>query len=303
MKFGMLGRLFALATSVLVAATAHAAEPKPMVGKVVVSSHGDVRLHTYVAPPMGWLVDTQIVEGPNGLVIFDAQLLNLCAEEVATYAASLGKPIERIVVSHGHPDHWAGLDVLKRRFPNAPVYALPAVASQIQQQGPVMLKRLGQMMGDAIAKETVSPTGVLTTGPQKIAGIEFEFREIKDAESDLQLLALMPRQKVMLAFDLVFAPHDHVFTMAPHFAHWVELLESLRAMSGYDTILIGHDAPTDRTGFDATINYLRKASELYAASPDGRAYAEGLKAAFPQRQQQSWIDFAGGVLFASKPRP
>jgi metal-dependent hydrolase (beta-lactamase superfamily II) len=80
-------------------------------GTVVVSDYPNVRIHTYVSPPDGFLVNTQIVEGETSLVIFDGQLLNVYAAEVAAYASRLGKPVEQIIVSHGHPDHWAGLEV------------------------------------------------------------------------------------------------------------------------------------------------------------------------------------------------
>jgi hypothetical protein len=43
----------------------------------------------------------------------------------------------------------------------------------------------------------------------------------------------------MVAFDLVFAPRDHAFTLAGHLDNWVTILESLKAMPGYDTIVIG----------------------------------------------------------------
>jgi glyoxylase-like metal-dependent hydrolase (beta-lactamase superfamily II) len=101
--------------------------PQPagdMKGMVVVSDYPNVRIHTYVSPPDGFLVNTHMVEGEAALVIFDGQLLNAYAAEVAAYASRLGKPVEQIIVSHGHPDHWAGLEVLAARFPTASIVAL-----------------------------------------------------------------------------------------------------------------------------------------------------------------------------------
>ena len=34
-------------------------------GTVVVSDYTNVRIHTYVSPPDGWLLNTQIIEGPR----------------------------------------------------------------------------------------------------------------------------------------------------------------------------------------------------------------------------------------------
>ena len=271
-------------------------------GKVVVSDYPNVRVHTYVSPPDGFLVNTQIVEGEASLVLFDGQLLNAYAAEVAAYASRLGKPVEQIIVSHGHPDHWAGLEVLTARFPTASIVALPGVAEQIRTGGQTMLAGLRPAFADKVAAHPTLPTGTLTVGEQTIAGVRFEFRELLDVESDVQLLALMPDQKVLLAFDLVFASRDPAFTVAGHFDHRVSILDDLKGIEGYDTILIGHDLLTDRSGFDATIAYVRKARECYAEAHDGTSYAEALKAAFPDRLQPGWVDFSGRVLFSTPRR-
>jgi hypothetical protein len=52
----------------------------------------------------------------------------------------------------------------------------------------------------------------------------------------------------------------------------------------------------------ATIAYVRKARECYAAASDGKSYAEALKAAFPDRLQPGWVDFSGRVLFSTPRR-
>ena len=139
-------------------------------------------------------------------------------------------------------------------------------------------------------------------GKQTIAGVRFEFRELLEIESDVQLLALLPDQQVLLAFDLVFAPRDHAFTVAPHFDHWISVLDALKGIEGYDTILIGHDLPTDRSAYDATMAYVRKARECYAQATSGTSYAQALKAAFPDRLQPGWVDFSGLVLFSTPRR-
>ena len=57
------------------------------------------------------------------------------------------------------------------------------------------------------------------------------------------------------------------------------ILESLKALQGYDTITIGHDAPVQRSAIDSTITYVKGAKEIHAASADAKTYSENLKAA------------------------
>ena len=270
-------------------------------GTVVVRDYPTVRIHTYVSPPDGILVNTQIIEGLEKLVLFDGQLLNTYAAEVAAYASRLGKPVEQIIVSHAHPDHWAGLEVLAAHFPSASIAALPAVIEHIRAGGETTLAAFRRAFGDLVAAHPTIPTSPLTLGRHTLAGVPFEFRELVDIESEVQLLALLPEQQVLLAFDLVFAPRDHAFTVAPPFDHWLSVLDTLKGIEGYDTILIGHDLPTDPSASEATMAYVRTARKCYATANDGASYAQALKAAFPERLQPGWVDFSGRVLF-NKPR-
>jgi hypothetical protein len=166
-------------------------------------------------------------------------------------------------------------------------------------EGPTKLVIFDGQLVNACADEAAS--GAISVGPQTFDGARLEFREYPHGESDVQLVALLPEQRVMLAFDLVFAPRDHAFTLAGHFDDWVTILETLKTMPGYDTIVIGHDTPTDPSAFEATIAYLKRAKEIHAGSKDGQSYASALKAAFPDRAQPAWVDFSGMVLYGAQP--
>ena len=76
------------------------------------------------------------------------------------------------------------------------------------------------------------------------------------------------------------------------------VLESLKALQGYDTITIGHDMPVHRSAIDSTISYVKRAKEIHAASSDAKTYSESLKAAFPDLQQAGFVDLSASYLYA-----
>jgi metallo-beta-lactamase superfamily protein len=269
-------------------------------GTVLVSQFGPVKIHSYLSPLDGFHVNTQMIEGPTAVVIFDGQLLLPYADEVASYVRGLGKPVDRIILSHAHTDHWSGLQVLTERFPDARVFALDGVADQLRARGSARLDSFRPIYGDRIATKVTIPTETITEGLQRIDGITYDFKRFVDAEADLQLAALLPEQKVLMAFDLVFSPNEHAFTVVDHFDHWMIVLESLKALQGYDTITIGHDTPVSRSAIDSTISYVKRAKEIHAASADAKTYGESLKAAFPNRQQAAWVDFSASLLYAAR---
>jgi glyoxylase-like metal-dependent hydrolase (beta-lactamase superfamily II) len=268
-------------------------------GAILVSRFGPIKIHSYLSPADGLQANTQMVEGPNAVVIFDAQLLLPYADEVASYVQTLGKPVERIILSHAHTDHWGGLQVLTERFPDARVFALDGVADQIRAGGPARLDRLRRIYGDKAATKVTVPTETITEGPQRIDGVTYDFKRFVDGESDLQLAALLPEQKVLMAFDLVFSPNQHAFTGANQFDHWMIVLESLKELQGYDTIIIGHDTPVGRSAIDSTMTYVKRAKDIHAASADAKTYSENLKAAFPDLQQAGFVDLSASYLYAA----
>jgi len=268
-------------------------------GAILASQFGPVKIHSYLSPTDGFHVNTQMIEGPTAVVIFDGQLLLPYAGEVASYVQTLGKPVDRIILSHAHTDHWSGLQALTERFPEAPLFALDGVADQIRARGQGRLDSFRPIYGDRIATKVTIPTEIITEGVQRIDGVTYDFKRFVDAESDLQLAALLPEQKVLMAFDLVFSPTEHLFTGADHFDHWMTVLEQLKALQGYDTITIGHDTPVNRSAIDITMTYVKRAKEIHAASADAKTYNESLKAAFPDLQHAEWVDLSAKLLYAS----
>jgi hypothetical protein len=269
-------------------------------GAILVRQFGPVKIHSYLSPLDGFQVNTQMIEGPTAVVIFDGQLLLPYAKEVASYVQTLGKPVERIVLSHAHTDHWSGLQVLTESFPDVPVFALNGIADQLRARGQARLDSFRPIYGDRIATKVTVPMEIIAEGAQQIDGITYDFQRFVDAESDLQLAALLPGQKVLMAFDLVFSPNEHVFTVVDHFDHWMIVLERLKVLQGYDTITIGHDTPVHRSAIDSTITYIKRAKEIHAASADAKTYSESLKAAFPDRQLASMVDFSANLLYAAR---
>src|ERR1700722_7353993 len=268
-------------------------------GAILVNQFGPVKIHSYLSPTDGFHVNTQIIEGPTAVVIFDGQLLLAYAGEVASYVQALGKPVDRIILSHAHTDHWCGLQALTERFPDARVVALDGGADQIPARGQGRLDSFRPIYGDRIATKVTVPTEIIAEGVQRIDGITYDFKRFVDAESDLQLAALLPEQKVLMAFDLVFSSNEHAFTGVDHFDHWMIILESLKALQGYETITIGHDTPVQRSAIDSTITYVKRAKEIHAASADAKTYSESLKAAFPDRQLAGFVDLSAGILYAA----
>lgn len=273
--------------------------PQTTLGQVTTKDYRGVAIHTYNAPEEGLYVASQIVETADGLVVFDAVFHVKHAEELANYIAELGKPVNRIVLSHIHPDHWSGLGVPHARFPKAPIYAFPEIIAYIRKNGQKILDARNEAFGPVVAKTPTLPDHDLAVGEATIGGVRFEFERQPDGESDWQSIVRLPVAGVVMAFDLVFPPETHLFTVANYYDHWVEILRGLKgdAAKGYDTLMIGHGKPVGFDVIESNIAYLHKAKELHAANSTAESYAEALKGAYPGYYGGGWVDFSSLLLY------
>jgi hypothetical protein len=66
-------------------------------------------------------VNSYLLSGADSVIVVDLLRNSLEAEKLADHVEASGKILETIFVTHGHPDHYLGLGVFHRRFPNVPV--------------------------------------------------------------------------------------------------------------------------------------------------------------------------------------
>jgi glyoxylase-like metal-dependent hydrolase (beta-lactamase superfamily II) len=255
-----------------------------MNGTVTVLDRGAVRIHSYMSPADTFHTTTQLIETPARIIAIDAQLLPAYADEAVTYAQGLGKPLDRLVVTHAHPDHYSGA----ARF-GVPVHALPRVREQIVARGDSHLPT-----GLVIPLADFTPTVDLTPGTEVIDGVPFVLEAVSGGEAADELLIKLPEQGVLVAQDLVY--NDvHLYLGNNDIAGWQRAVDALAAESGYDTILAGHGLPTGPEVYEDVRRYLTDAGELLG--DDGDAYKKAIVDRYPAHVGPFIIDIANRSLF------
>jgi glyoxylase-like metal-dependent hydrolase (beta-lactamase superfamily II) len=265
------------------------AQPTEIMGRVVQVLKGDVKIHTYLAPEYSFLVSSHIIETPDALVIVDTQFLQSAGSEVVAYAESLGKPIERILLSHAHPDHWSGANL----FADTPFISTASIAAAVQadiDNGGVE-QRAGLVGESEVPAEPRVPEGVLETGETSIAGLTFEIESVANAEAPEQLIIRLPDLGTVIVQDLLYN-NAHFFPGVDR-ANWITILEGLRGLSGYDTVLVGHGLPATLGLIEPAIQYLEFANEVAASAESADDIAAALQAEYPSYAGAGILSFWG----------
>jgi len=267
-----------------------AQQPEGMQGTVTIIPTAVGHIHTYTAPDVSSRVTTHIIETADSLVLIDAQLFKPFGAEAAAYAASLGKPIDRIILSHDHPDHWYGAESF-----DAPLVATATSAGLIQEaveSGSAASQ--ASSFGDLAATEFRVPEVGVELGSETIAGINFEFSAIENAEAVENLVVLVPEAKTAILQDLMY--NAVYFFPGLNRPNWIAALEDMRTSlkaDGYEIILPGHGVPTTLGTLDTGIEFLQFLDEQFNTADSGEAVAEAIVARYPS------FDGAGLLPFYS----
>jgi glyoxylase-like metal-dependent hydrolase (beta-lactamase superfamily II) len=255
---------------------------------------GDLRIHSYQAPETGVFANTQILETKNRLIVVDTQFLRAHAEEVRRYADDLDKPIDRVIVTHSHPDHWFGNEY----YDDTPVYALPEVADEIRQGGEAMIQRYGAAFGDAVTKKKITPTHVICPGPETIDGLRLVFTKADGTESSVNLVIELPDQRVLVGQDLLYN-RVHAFLRQKDLEPWLVAIRRFMQQQ-YDLVLAGHGLPGNMQVLADLERYLTDAKEALAKSMDIQTLKSVLKQMYPYYQGEGIIDISGNYLYPPK---
>lgn len=126
-------------------------------------THGELNIEVFVEPSFGengYLLWTE--DAPGAWVIdpgFPPQ-----SEQLARAVHGRDKLLERIIITHCHPDHMAGVEVVKRAHPEAAIVAPRDEAHMLSDPQANLSSQMGMALTLPDADELVSPGDTLDLG-------------------------------------------------------------------------------------------------------------------------------------------
>ncbi|MEM9204586.1 MAG: MBL fold metallo-hydrolase, partial [Actinomycetota bacterium] len=259
---------------------------------VTVQPAGDHTVHTVLAPEEVFANATHIIETDNSLVLIDTQFLLPNALDFRAYADSLGKPIDRVFITHVHPDHFLGSEA----FNDLPIYALQEVSDAIAEVGDAEVEEKQADFGPELIASTYVVPEIVDEGSLVIDGVTYELSLVVDAEAPHQLVIRLPELNTIAVGDIVYSGVHLIMAGAPD--TWTVALEGLQADSDqYPIVLPGHGAVTDPSAYDRNIAWLAEAASLLGTAETGDEFKTAMVDAFPDRGMDAAIDFILPAFF------
>jgi glyoxylase-like metal-dependent hydrolase (beta-lactamase superfamily II) len=171
-------------------------------------------------------VNAFVVEGERSSVIVDATLALSSARELRQKAESLGKPIEAVLLTHGHPDHYTGLAI----FEDLPRYGSQGGLEFAHREDIAKAAVAKGYLGDDYPDKRVFPNEIVKDGAKvKLAGVDFTFHDLGPGESDSDGMWSFTQGGIQHSFvgDAV-SKNTHNFFRDLHAYEWLKLLDRLQ---------------------------------------------------------------------------
>jgi glyoxylase-like metal-dependent hydrolase (beta-lactamase superfamily II) len=78
-------------------------------------------IHMLTSNARTFLTNAFIIETSNALVIVDTMMVNSDALLLRQHLNNINKPLIAVIITHGHPDHYNGIDTIISGFNNVPI--------------------------------------------------------------------------------------------------------------------------------------------------------------------------------------
>ncbi|UJR86988.1 MBL fold metallo-hydrolase [Sandaracinus amylolyticus] len=212
-------------------------------------------------------VNAYLVESDAGVVLVDGMLTVSDAQRVRDAITAIGKPLQAAIVTHAHPDHYAGLaTILGDRA--VPIHATPAVRAAIERDDAVKNAIVGPMMKDEWPARRVFPDADVAPGTTlRVAGVPFDVIDVGPAESPADSLYRISEREWFVG-DLVYA-RMHAYLADGFASQWLAALDRLERELPRDALLyVGHGEPGDRALIAAQRRYVEVFAESVARHRD-----------------------------------
>ncbi|MFN0248213.1 MAG: MBL fold metallo-hydrolase [Kofleriaceae bacterium] len=270
----------------------------------VAAAENKLTTTVYTATPNGFLVTSTLIAGEKEAILVDAQFTLADAHRVVGAILDSKKTLTTVYVTHGHPDHYFGLEVIKQAFPKVKIVALDKPLAEIKKTSAAKLKQWGPLYGAQLSAKPVTPV-VQKAATLTLEGHSIELRGPVQGDGGQNTYVWIPSTKTVIASDIVYAG-VHVWTAetnAEQRKAWIKTLDDIVAL-GPTTVVPGHQVPTaknDLSAIKATKDYLVAFDAAVASSKTADEVEQKMKAKYKDLQLDVILKFGAAAQFAPAP--
>jgi glyoxylase-like metal-dependent hydrolase (beta-lactamase superfamily II) len=190
-----------------------------------------LELQVITGSPEGFLVNSTLITGARDAVLIDAAFTRGDARRIVAAVRASGRNLTTVYVTHDHPDHYFGLEVIRQAFPSARFVALPGVVAEIERTWQPKVAQWKPLYGDSITSAPVLPTA-LAGNSITLEGEKLEIIGPVQGDDAVNSFVWIPSLKTVVAGDIVYSG-VYVWTAETDTGarrHWAATLDRIAAL-------------------------------------------------------------------------
>jgi glyoxylase-like metal-dependent hydrolase (beta-lactamase superfamily II) len=241
----------------------------------------------FTASPDGFLVTSTLIMGEKDAVLIDGQLTLADAHRLVATIIESKKNLTTVYVTHSHPDHYFGLEVIKQAFPKVKIVALPATITEIKKTAAAKVKQWAPVYGTNLTTRPIVPAP-LKGNTLTLEGQTLEIHGPVQGDEPANSYVWIPSTKTVVVGDIAY---QGVFpwtaeTNADSRKAWLKTLDEVQAL-GATTVVAGHKNAADArlrddaSALEATRGYLKEFDMAVGTAKTAEDLEKRMKAKFP----------------------
>jgi glyoxylase-like metal-dependent hydrolase (beta-lactamase superfamily II) len=255
-----------------------------LIASATASGQSKLELKVFTSSPAGFLVNSTLIAGTKDAILIDAQFTRADAHRLVAWVIESSKNLTTVYVTHDHPDHYFGLDVIRQAFPKAKFVALPGALAAIKRTAMPKVAQWKPAYGTNVTSAPVIPTP-LVGSTITLEGETLQVIGPAQGDDKYNSYVWIPSLRAVVVGDIAFNGL-HVWTAETNPAGrraWAETLDKILAL-GPTVVVAGHQRPelgTAPSSLTFTKDYLALFDEALASSKSAEELQSSVKSRYP----------------------
>jgi len=235
-----------------------------------------------------WVANTTtLIYGEREALLVDTFLSDQQTAELADWIAASGRRLSTIYITHGHPDHFFGLKLLRDRFPEARATATPEVVDAMQAAlQPVSVENWRRRFPELIPN-SLTVAERLDRPAFKLEGNDIIAVDIGHTDTDHTTCLHVPSIALVIAGDAIYNGTHPYLVESNHegLLAWLAAIDKIEALKP-QAVVVGHgplDPDNAPRHIGETRRYIRDFMRLDAETTTARELYDSMLALYPDR--------------------